>query len=43
MDVTVGAACVLSVFLREPRFQGQSKNRLAAAAEAHADGEVPLY
>ena len=28
-DVMVGAACMLSVFIREPEFQGQTKDRLA--------------
>jgi len=30
-DVMVGAACMISVFLREPEFQGQTKDRLATA------------
>ncbi|TKW74826.1 MAG: DNA topoisomerase IV subunit B, partial [Bradyrhizobium icense] len=30
-DVMVGAACMLSVFVREPEFQGQTKDRLATA------------
>jgi topoisomerase-4 subunit B len=30
-DVMFGAACMLSVFLREPEFQGQTKDRLATA------------
>src|SRR5690349_991088 len=30
-DVMVGAACMLSVFIREPEFQGQTKDRLATA------------
>jgi topoisomerase-4 subunit B len=30
-DVTAGAACMLSVFIREPEFQGQTKDRLATA------------
>jgi topoisomerase IV subunit B len=28
-DVMAGAACMLSVFIREPEFQGQTKDRLA--------------
>ena len=35
-DVMVGAAVMLSVFVREPEFQGQTKDRLATA-EASAD------
>jgi topoisomerase-4 subunit B len=31
-DVMVGAGCSLSVFIREPEFQGQTKDRLATAA-----------
>ena len=34
-DVMTGAGCMLSVFIREPEFQGQTKDRLATA-EAHA-------
>jgi topoisomerase-4 subunit B len=30
-DVMDGAACMLSVFVREPEFQGQTKDRLATA------------
>ena len=30
-DVMTGAACMVSVFLREPEFQGQTKDRLATA------------
>jgi topoisomerase-4 subunit B len=30
-DIMVGAACMLSVFVREPEFQGQTKDRLATA------------
>src|SRR5206468_11849178 len=30
-DVMAGAACMLSVFIREPEFQGQTKDRLAPA------------
>jgi topoisomerase IV subunit B len=30
-DVMVGAGCMLSVFIREPEFQGQTKDRLATA------------
>src|SRR5580704_15890861 len=30
-DVSAGAACMLSVFIREPEFQGQTKDRLATA------------
>src|SRR6516164_3095935 len=30
-DVMTGAACMVSVFLREPQFQGQTKDRLATA------------
>jgi topoisomerase-4 subunit B len=33
-DVMVGAACMLSVFIREPEFQGQTKERLATAEAA---------
>jgi topoisomerase IV subunit B len=33
-DVMVGAAVMMSVFVREPEFQGQTKDRLATA-EAH--------
>jgi topoisomerase-4 subunit B len=33
-DLMVGAAVMLSVFIREPEFQGQTKDRLATA-EAH--------
>jgi topoisomerase-4 subunit B len=33
-DVMVGAGALLSVFIREPEFQGQTKDRLATA-EAH--------
>ncbi|MDP2408792.1 MAG: DNA topoisomerase IV subunit B [Pseudolabrys sp.] len=31
-DVMVGVGCMLSVFVREPEFQGQTKDRLATAA-----------
>jgi topoisomerase-4 subunit B len=31
-DVMVGSGCILSVFIREPEFQGQTKDRLATAA-----------
>jgi topoisomerase-4 subunit B len=31
-DVMVGAGCMLSVFVREPEFQGQTKDRLATAS-----------
>ena len=31
-DVMAGAGCMLSVFMREPEFQGQTKDRLATAA-----------
>ena len=31
-DVMSGAGCMLSVFIREPEFQGQTKDRLATAA-----------
>src|ERR1700687_1952880 len=31
-DVMEGAGCILSVFIREPEFQGQTKDRLATAA-----------
>ena len=35
-DVMAGAACMLSVFIREPEFQGQTKDRLATnEADAH--------
>src|SRR4029077_13296002 len=30
-DVTTGAAMLLSLFLRDPQFQGQTKERLASA------------
>ena len=30
-DVMTGAGCMLSVFVREPEFQGQTKDRLATA------------
>src|SRR5260370_15397350 len=45
-DVTAGAAMLLSLFLRDPQFQGQTKERLASAgatrpAEAAARG--PFY
>jgi topoisomerase-4 subunit B len=33
-DLMVGAACMLSVFIREPEFQGQTKDRLATAEAA---------
>src|SRR5204862_6930509 len=33
-DVMVGAGCMLSVFIREPEFQGQAKDRLATAEAA---------
>ena len=33
-DVMTGAACMLSVFIREPEFQGQTKDRLATAEAA---------
>jgi len=33
-DVMTGVGCMLSVFVREPEFQGQTKDRLATA-EAH--------
>ena len=33
-DVTAGAALLLSVFLRDPQFQGQTKERLASAEAA---------
>jgi topoisomerase-4 subunit B len=33
-DVMVGAGCMLSVFVREPEFQGQTKDRLATAEAA---------
>ena len=31
-DIMTGACCMLSVFVREPEFQGQTKDRLATAA-----------
>jgi topoisomerase-4 subunit B len=31
-DVMTGVGCMLSVFIREPEFQGQTKDRLATAA-----------
>jgi topoisomerase-4 subunit B len=33
-DVMSGAACMISVFIREPEFQGQTKDRLATAEAA---------
>ena len=30
-DVMIGSACMLSVFIREPEFQGQTKDRLATS------------
>jgi topoisomerase-4 subunit B len=30
-DIMTGAACMMSVFIREPEFQGQTKDRLATA------------
>ena len=33
-DVMTGAACMVSVFIREPEFQGQTKDRLATAEAA---------
>jgi topoisomerase-4 subunit B len=33
-DIMAGAACMLSVFVREPEFQGQTKDRLATAEAA---------
>jgi topoisomerase IV subunit B len=33
-DVMIGAAAMLSVFIREPEFQGQTKDRLASADAA---------
>jgi topoisomerase-4 subunit B len=33
-DIMTGAACMLSVFVREPEFQGQTKDRLATAEAA---------
>jgi topoisomerase-4 subunit B len=30
-DIMIGAGCMLSVFVREPEFQGQTKDRLATA------------
>jgi len=33
-DVMTGAGCMLSVFVREPEFQGQTKDRLATAEAA---------
>ncbi|HMF22427.1 MAG TPA: DNA topoisomerase IV subunit B [Pseudolabrys sp.] len=30
-DVMIGAGCMLSIFVREPEFQGQTKDRLATA------------
>ncbi len=33
-DVMAGAACMLSIFIREPEFQGQTKDRLATAEAA---------
>ena len=31
-DIMVGSGCMLSVYIREPEFQGQTKDRLATAA-----------
>src|SRR5690606_3628313 len=40
-DVMVGAAVMLSVFIREPEFQGQTKDRLATAeAQRVVEGAV---
>src|SRR6266404_4824994 len=36
-DVMVGAAVMLSVFVREPEFQGQTKDRLATAEAQRVD------
>ncbi len=33
-DVMTGTACMISVFIREPEFQGQTKDRLATAEAA---------
>src|SRR5208282_3260729 len=33
-DVTTGVAIILSLFIREPQFQGQTKERLASAEAA---------
>ena len=33
-DVMIGASCMLSAFIREPEFQGQTKDRLATAEAA---------
>jgi topoisomerase-4 subunit B len=33
-DIMVGAGCMLSVFVREPEFQGQTKDRLATVEAA---------
>ena len=44
-DVMVGAAVMLSVFVREPEFQGQTKDRLAtaeAAAHRRAGDQGPV-
>src|SRR4051812_14592742 len=40
-DVMIGAGCMLSVFIREPEFQGQTKDRLATV-EAQRITETAL-
>jgi topoisomerase-4 subunit B len=40
-DVMTGAACMISVFIREPEFQGQTKDRLATAeAQKIVEGAI---
>jgi topoisomerase-4 subunit B len=40
-DVMVGSGCMLSVYIREPEFQGQTKDRLAtAAAQKIVEGAI---
>jgi len=40
-DVMIGAAAMLSVFIREPEFQGQTKDRLATAeAQRTVEGAI---
>ena len=39
-DVMTGAACMVSVFLREPEFQGQTKDRLATAEASRIVGSA---
>ena len=39
-DVTAGAALLLSLFMRDPQFQGQTKERLASAEAAQVAPEA---